>query len=119
MLDGEEVNVVSAADDIQHSVDPALHSGRAAVTGLGGLLMPGTVHIRIIEELLLLKLPLSHRLKRHQAFLLLGLRSRFVGQLEQEERKRQNIQTGQFPSTSFLQSFQNSSNFLLKLWQSE
>ena len=84
MLDREEVNVVSLAAGIQHRVDPALDSGRATVAGVCGLLVPGTVHIRIVEELLLLKLSLSHRLKLHEAFLLLGLRPRFVGQLKQE-----------------------------------
>ena len=119
VLERKEVDVVSVAADVQHGVDPTLHSGGGAVGGVGVLLVPGTAHGGVIEELLLLKLPLSHRLKWHEEFLVLGLRSGLVGHLEHEKRERQNIQTGQFPSTSFLQSFKNSSNFRLKLWQSE
>ena len=108
MLDRAEVNVVSGAADVQQCIDPAPHPGRGAVAGVSHLLVPGTIHAGIIEELLLLKLPLSHRLDRYEAFLplsLSSLRSGLVGQLEHEERKRQNIHAGQFPSTSFHQNF--------------
>ena len=97
MGDREEVDVVSVTTDIQQCVDITPHSSGAAVTGIRHLVVPGTIHAWIIEKLLLLKLPLSHRLKRYKAFLLLGLRSlgsRLVGQLEHEEGKRQNIHTG-------------------------
>ena len=59
MLDRAEVNVVSGAADVQQSVDPAPHPGRCAVAGVSHLLVPGTIHAGIIEELLLLKLPLG------------------------------------------------------------
>ena len=66
----KKLNLVSVAGDIQHGVDPGPDLGRGAERGLCHLLVPGTVHAGLVEELLLLQLPLSDGLEGNDGALL-------------------------------------------------
>ena len=69
----KEFNLVSVATNSQHGEHPTSEPGAAAVPGLCLLLMPGTVHTRLEDELFLLKLPFCDGLIRYDEVLVLWL----------------------------------------------